>query len=508
MKKFLVFGINFYVFMVILGLSPTGTVPLSCWLNNGHCEIREPAVAGTFYPIGSLELKETVDKFLNNAGNKKLTGVKPIALIVPHAGYVYSGGVAAYAYKELEGQNYDVVFIIGPSHHRFFNSACIYEKGKFRTPLGLVDIDEELTKNLINSNRNFEPDREFEEPAMREHSIEVQLPFLQRVLKKFKIVPIKVNNGDIENCKTVANAIFKAAKGKNILIVGSSDLSHYPKYDDAVRMDKAIAEAIESLDARNLDNSDKIWMNKDIVNLNCTLCGDAAVKVVMIASGLLGANKGKILKLANSGDTAEGFKERVVGYTSIVFWTEDKESDLLTKEEGKKLLGLSRDTLVSYISKGEVSRISFKDARLNEKRGVFVTLRKNGNLRGCIGYIEGREPLAEAVKKMTIASSTEDPRFPQVSKKELKDIKIEISVLSKLKRVKNADDIILGKHGVIVKKGFNSGVFLPQVATETGWSKEEFMNHLCEDKAGLPRSSWKDGETEIYTFTAQIFEEH
>lgn len=503
MKKYLVYGIN----LIICILS----------FNYVFGEIREPAVAGTFYPIDSTELKETVDKFLKEAGNKKLKGIKPVSIIVPHAGYIYSGATSAFAYKELEGYNYDVVFIIGPSHYKFVDGASIYSKGKFKTPLGFVNIDEKSASDLMKLNKKFIFDKD---SHIKEHSIEVQIPFLQRVLKNFipqsgteyrgKIVPITINDGDFGNCESIANSIFKVAKYKNVLIIASSDLSHYPKYDDALKVDKAITDAIESFDVKNLEKIDRLWMNKNIQNLSCTLCGDAAVKVTMLVSSLLGANKGKIMKLTNSGDIAVyGDKGRVVGYTAIVFWQDKDEEDLLTKTEGKKLIELSRQTLTGYILKGEIPKVYFKEVKLNEKRGVFVTLRKKGILRGCIGYIEPRETLVEAVKKMTIASATEDPRFPPVAeRKELNDIKIEISVLSKLKRAESIDDIVLGKHGVIVKRGFNSGVFLPQVALETGWSKEEFLNHLVEDKAGLPKNSWKDKETEIYIFTVQIFEEH
>jgi len=180
---------------------------------------------------------------------------------------------------------------------------------------------------------------------------------------------------------------------------------------------------------------------------------------------------------------------------------------MLTDIQKQKLLNIARETLVSYLSGRELPPIEENDPVLQERRGVFVTLKKNGELRGCIGYIEGIEPLANAVRDMAIQSATSDPRFPPVNYKDLKDIKIEISVLTPLKKIKDTGEIVLGRDGVIVKKGYRQGVFLPQVAEETGWSKEEFLSNLCMYKAGLPPDAWKKGDIEIYIFQAEVFSE-
>ncbi|MCX5713054.1 MAG: AmmeMemoRadiSam system protein A [Candidatus Omnitrophica bacterium] len=168
---------------------------------------------------------------------------------------------------------------------------------------------------------------------------------------------------------------------------------------------------------------------------------------------------------------------------------------------------IARNSIETYLRSGKKLGMNESDPVLSKELGCFVTLHEKGELRGCIGNMTGRQPLYLAVRDMAIESATGDPRFAQVSLSELKDIDIEISVLSPLEKVKSIDDIQMLKHGVLVKCGYNSGVFLPQVAQETGWSKEEFLSQLCSQKAGLKADAWKDKNTELYVFTAEIFSE-
>ena len=179
----------------------------------------------------------------------------------------------------------------------------------------------------------------------------------------------------------------------------------------------------------------------------------------------------------------------------------------LNAQQKEKLLTLARNTIVSQIKTAKALEVEVDDPALEEIRGAFVTIHRAGQLRGCIGNIIGTEPLYIGVRDMAIAASTQDPRFPPLSEAELADIDIEISVLTPLKKITELDEIILGTHGVLVRQGFNSGVYLPQVATETGWSKEEFMNSLCAQKAGISADAWKKGECEIYVFSAEVFGE-
>lgn len=181
--------------------------------------------------------------------------------------------------------------------------------------------------------------------------------------------------------------------------------------------------------------------------------------------------------------------------------------NLLNTEQKKKLLKIARDTIIEYVTNKKVLEVKETDPALNQTLGAFVTLHINKELRGCIGNIIGQKPLYLTIRDMAIASASEDPRFSPLTKGEIPLIHIEISVLSTLKEIKNPDEITLGKHGVLVKSGSKGGVFLPQVASQTCWTKEEFMGNLCKHKAGLPQDAWKKGQCEIHIFSAEVFSE-
>lgn len=180
---------------------------------------------------------------------------------------------------------------------------------------------------------------------------------------------------------------------------------------------------------------------------------------------------------------------------------------MLKSAQKKRLLEIARKTIEEYLSSGRRRDFQEEDVRLKEISGAFVTLHKHKELRGCIGNIIGQKPLFETVRDMAIESAATDPRFSPVTKEELKEIEIEISVLSPLKKIAHIDEFQLGTHGVLVRRGFAQGVFLPQVADETGWNKEEFLSYLCAHKAGLSSDAWKDPATEIFIFSAQVFSE-
>ena len=453
-------------------------------------EVRRPAVAGAFYPGNRLLLQREVDGFLAKARKVELEE-ELIALISPHAGYIYSGLVAAYSYKQLEGKNFDTVILIGPSHYFPLSGASVYNYGSYQTPLGLVEVDSHLANKIIARDKSI---RYIPQAHIREHSLEVQLPFLQRTLKDFKIVPILISDATLRNCQTLADAIFRSREGKKILIIASTDLSHYQPYSKACQLDRITLDAI-------------LTLNPEEVAKKGDMCGQAAVLSTIMLAKKLGADKAIILKYLNSGDTA-GPKDGVVGYgaVAIVKKGEKEMKEVYSREEREELLKIARDSIKSYLTTRKPPRIETLNPKLKEKRGVFVTLRKKEALRGCIGYIEPVFPLYQAVSECAISAATKDFRFPPVTREELPKITIEISVLSPTKRA-GVDEIEMGVHGVIVKRGFNQGVFLPQVAEETGWSKEEFLSQLCSGKAGLPPDAWRNKDTEIYIFTVEKFEE-
>lgn len=475
---------------------------------NGDEKVRKAVYAGSWYPGNAAQLGRAVDGYLDNAKKSPKSG-KVMALIAPHAGYRFSGQVAAYSYKQLEGMKFDAVVLVGSSHHYAFRGASVYESGVYRNPLGDVEIDNEIARQLINENESI---KFFPMAHLQEHSLENQIPFLQKMLPGTKIVPILMQDFSKSNCEMLSNALASVLRGKNVLLVASTDMSHFPAYDEAVKADKFTLAAVRTMDTDLIQKQLNGYLGSGVRELKCMLCGRGPVLVVMDAAKKLGANSVEILKYANSGDVPGGEKDRVVGYMAAMLYdsgnSEEKAMDAPVDDEQQKiLLELARESIETYLKTKKKMKPDIQDERLKVEQGAFVTLRKHGALRGCIGHIIPIEPLQDTIANMAVAAATEDPRFPTVTLKELEDIEIEISVLSIPRRVQNADEIEMGKHGVIVRKGYRQGVFLPQVATETGWDRKTFLEHLCYSKAGLPRDAWKDKDTELHIFTAQLFEE-
>lgn len=473
--------------------------------------IKNPGFAGTFYPDDPKKLSKIVDDFLDNVDPKPLNG-EIFGLICPHAGYDFSGKVAANGYKLIKGKPYKIVVILGTSHRYPFSGASVYPEGVFNTPLGEIKVDSEFTKKILNK----DPEVYFIPEAFKsEHSIEVQLPFLQRVLTEFKIVPIVLGDCSFSCCQRIA-ALLKEAIGerKDVLVIASTDMYHGYDYDEATKVDNLTLGAIKNMDAQGLYyglREEKMQM-----------CGGFGVVTELILARELKHNMVKVLRQTNSAEvTARKIKGIwTVGYTSCaidepraglnpagVKQTSGKEKNMLNTVQRKRLLEIARSTIETYLKTGKKPQVNENDPILIKVMGAFVTLNERGQLRGCIGNLIGTEPLYLTVSNMAVEAATSDPRFNPLELSELKDIEIEISVLSPMERIDTPDKIKLGTHGVLVRRGFRSGVFLPQVATETGWSKEEFMSNLCAHKAGLAADAWKDKSTEIYIFSAEVFSE-
>jgi AmmeMemoRadiSam system protein B/AmmeMemoRadiSam system protein A len=469
----------------------------------GDNMIKEPNVAGGFYSADPKELSDSVDYLKQSTGPVPADRKVEIA-IAPHAGYPYSGPVAAYTFKAIARNHYKTVVIIGPSHYFPFEGISIWPKGGFKTPLGTVPVDEDFAQALLKENPKFQfLPYVFEQ----EHAIEVELPFLQKTFDSVKIVPILMGNPDPQVCRDLAVALDKLIGTRDdVLILISSDMSHYYTYDVANQMDALTLQAIKEIDPKKFFEG--------CISRKMEMCGFVPVTTALLYARLRGIKHVEILKHANSGDTS-GDKSRVVGYSSVIFYSDllgqgQSQSDgagALNPAQKKELLKIARQSIEVYVKTGKAPAISTQDAGLNEIQGAFVTIRKHGALRGCIGNIIGQEPLYETVRDMAVAAASQDPRFSPLTAAELKDIDLEISVLSQPRRVKDASEIQLGRDGVIVSEGGHQGVFLPQVADETGWSKEEFLSQLCSQKAGLPPDAWKDPDTALYVFTADVFAE-
>jgi len=469
---------------------------------------RKPYAAGRFYTDKPGELKNQLEELFSKS-IKNNTGNTPLAIIVPHAGYVYSGEVAASAWNQVDPNcKFERIFIIGSSHTTTFEGVSVYCSGHYETPLGIVKVDLDFTKKLVKENRLIKC---YPEAHLKEHSLEVQLPFLQYHLKnEFKIVPVIMGSSTAETSKKLA-AIFKPYLNENNLFVISSDFSHYPKYNDARVTDQRTAEAIKTNNAAKLIATIEANESKNTPGLATSLCGWSSVLTLLYMTEQLPGIKVDLLQYKNSGDSPNGDKERVVGYYAISFFKQKSINQSnefsLNSDDKKYLIKLARETITEYIRKGTIPEIDpvILSPSLKTPCGAFVTLNKNHSLRGCIGRFEANLPLWKVVRSMAIAAATEDPRFSKVQSGEISQLKIEISVLTPMKRIQSADEFTLGKQGIYIKKGNSSGTFLPQVAAQTGWSKEEFLGHCSQDKAGIGWNGWKTAE--LYTYEALVFGE-
>ncbi len=472
------------------------------------CINREPVVAGSFYPGSKEQLTSTLKQLFNKASSRQ-NKEEIAAIIAPHAGYVFSGEVAAASYMQINpAKEYQNIFILAPSHRVSFNGASIYSKGNYKTPLGEVKVNRNLARKLIDKNQYFV----FKQQAhAREHSLEVQLPFLQHHMKSdFQIIPIVVGTKNKHTCKKMAEALEPYFNSDNLFVI-STDFSHYPDYQDAKKVDKATAEAVVSNSPDQLLQTIQANRNKNIPNLATSMCGWPAVLTMLEVTSGRDDIQIKKVKYQNSGDAAQK-KDRVVGYWAVAFYrnNQEKSNDMsfqLNDQEKKTLLELARETIESYLANGSLPEAEEEKITpaLEEQTGAFVTLTKKGELRGCIGRFNPDMPLYEVVQKMAVAAATKDTRFPSVLKGELKDIDIEISVLTPMKKIDDMEEIEVGTHGIYIKKGMRSGTLLPQVAKEKGWTKEEFLGYCSRNKAGLGWEGWKDAE--VYTYEAIVFKE-
>ena len=506
---------------------------LLCVLNGAEetKTTRTYLATGNWYPPNAADLNSMLDQFFGKAQAKELPG-KIVGLIGPHAGFSYSGQCMANAYKSLQNPslagNIERVILMGVSHRAGFYGAVVSSFDFDSTPLGSIPMDTSVAKELAKEKFFRVNDRAIQ----YEHSIENHLPFLQRALKgkTFKVVPILFGSLDKKDFKTMAAAIKKYVDDKT-LVIASTDLTHYGANFDYTPFKTDLEANLTKLDMgiitpiTRLDFDDYFEYRR---KTGITMCGFAPVGVLMEMFADK-AHKATLIDYYKSGDRNKDYTLSV-SYASIIISEtkggkktmtdtaikQDESPAKLTKQEQKVLLRIARDTLDQYIENGALAEDLEKkyeiSANLEAAAGVFVTLRKKGDLRGCIGSIVGTEPLYLGVQGNAVKSAVRDPRFSPVKKAELDDIDIEISVMTPLQPLDDYKKIRLGTDGVIIKKGYYQAVYLPQVATETGWNLGQFLGSLCQ-KAGLPSNSYlpaqnKDDEKmEFLIFQAQVFGE-
>jgi len=467
-------------------------------------EIRQPVRSGSFYPADAQELRQLIDRLTRQAraSQPDLPDRKSLrALILPHAGYMYSGPTAAHAARVLSENQFTKILVMGPDHFLGFSNGAIPAVQTFRSPLGLIPVSPAVHA-LLKQSELFQTLSPTDD---REHSIEAVLPFLQVFLKSFELIPVVVGRADVNRVSTALMSVVD----HQTLVVVSSDLSHYLPYAEAQARDRKTIDALLAGDLQALFRRDN------------AACGVDAIAILLNMSARFGWRP-VLLNYLNSGDTA-GDRSRVVGYAAIAFLGDPPMPELkdssqrLDAEKGKALVKLARSTLMEKFGRhlqpaeADQLRAALQDPSFQAPCGTFVTLKLRGQLRGCIGNLTTADPLADGVRHNAINAAFHDPRFSPLTEQELPQVEIEVSILTEPQPLEYTDgEELLRKlrpnvDGVIIRQGYASATFLPQVWEQLP-KTEDFLNHLCQ-KAGLPRNAWKQSKLDVSTYQVQYFEE-
>ncbi len=466
--------------------------------------IRRPAAAGLFYPADPVLLRSMILEMLEGASRQVSGSIK--SLIVPHAGYSYSGKTAACAYREIRQSSFKRVIVVAPSHRETFRGVSIFSGDIYQSPLGEIEVDRDYCELLeekcavarvSDKGHSVAPGSRF-----GEHALEVQLPFLQCALGEFKLVPLIMGQQDLGTAARLGLALAAIGDDEETLIVASSDLSHFHSYEKARSMDLRFLDALQQFDYFSLSH----FLDAGEIEA----CGGGPVLAALIASENMGAEICELLEYKNSGDVDSATRGRVVGYASAMLVKNPEIStksvtSLLTGDEKAFLLDLARISVESAVSGGE-NRIlkELIPEKFLERGAVFVTLTEDGSLRGCIGSIIPHDMLYRAVASAAVSAALHDPRFRPVTTRDLPNLSYDISVLSRFKLVADIEEIIIGKHGLLIQSGYNKGLLLPQVAAEHSWDRSTFLQQTCI-KASLPRDAWMDPSTDLFVFSASVF---
>jgi AmmeMemoRadiSam system protein B/AmmeMemoRadiSam system protein A len=452
--------------------------------------IRKSVLAAKgWYDEDPDKLSRHIDYFLQNVKMDSVPTGEILAIIAPHAGHVFSGQVAAFAYRLVQDKDFDSVVILSPSHRYGFEGCSIYLKGGYETPLGIIKVDEPLADEISKATGFAYIANAHQE----EHAVEIHLPFIQKVLPQAKIVPIVMGYPRKSTITSLTKGLKKALSGKKALIIASTDLSHFLPKKDAHTTDQKTIAQIKGFEIDTLIK--KCERGENI------MCGGGPV----ITSLLYVKNKAtvEILKYADSSQVNRD-EESVVGYLAAALIANSSQEEFyLTKEEKKELLQLARSTIELFVLENRIPEYNTENTKLIEKKGAFVTLKKNGRLRGCIGFIEPRFPLYQSIMQTAIYATCRDTRFPPVRKDELEELEVEISVLSPLQKISDPKLVKVGKHGLVIAKNGKKGLLLPQVPVENHWNQQTFLEQTCI-KAGLQKDAWKTG-ADIFVFEAVIF---
>jgi AmmeMemoRadiSam system protein B/AmmeMemoRadiSam system protein A len=497
-------------------------------------DVHRPEGAGRWYPADPEKLQAALDAYIGQAEIESIPGPL-LAVIVPHAGYIYSGAVAGHAFRALQeaGCADHTIAVIGDTHSGSGSAdIAVWAAGAFETPLGTLPVDREVAQALVAAGDRIEFDRE----AFRlEHPVENQLPFIQAGCPGARIVPIVIRQPSLENAQLLAEALVEVLgermEGGNALIVASTDLSHYHPYEEARQMDEVALQAIVSLDPQAVADSPRRCAELGLGGSDpLTMCSQGAVMTALFAAQRMGADRATVLHYANSGDVPIGQRDQVVGYGAVALWQSpihnpgsatptayslpDPEGAGVPDEplplSGKaqqELLALARRTAEQFLTNETMPTFQTTDPALLQPMGAYVTYEQDGALRGCLGRLEGDRPAYLNVQYAALAAALADPRFPAVTAEELDELTLEITLLYPMQQVESPDEIQIGRDGVLMRVGEKDGaLFLPQVPLDQGWDLKDTLVQLCR-KAGLPDDGWKSPDARFYTFAGQWFGE-
>ena len=433
--------------------------------------IRNPVVAGQFYPESPSQLRAMIEKLVDEKAVKE----EALGLVSPHAGYIYSGPVAGAVISRIKFK--DTFIIMGPNHTGGGKPLSIMTEGTWKTPLGEVELDSELGKQILAISSHLEEDHA---AHLHEHSIEVQLPFLQYFKKDIKIVPIMLAYSAGATFKEIGREIAQAIKelNKEVVIIASSDMTHYEPRESAQRKDDKAIEAILEL------NEDELLKRVD--ELNISMCGYAPTVVLISAAKELGAGYAELVRYQTSGDITGDYTS-VVGYAGIII------------KGMSPLVKLARKTVETLVEKGKTIQPEELTPEMKQRAGVFVSIHKLGELRGCIGTFEPTQKnVAEEIITNAVSSATRDPRFPAVAPNELKELSYSVDVLTKPEPVEGKDQLDPRKYGVIVEAGFRRGLLLPDLE---GVDTVDYQIDICRQKAGIA----PDEPVKLYRFEVKRY---
>ncbi len=489
--------------------------------------------AGRWYPADPAKLQAAVEAYVGQAEVEPLPG-QLLAVIVPHAGYLYSGAVAGYAFRALQeaGCADYTLAVIGDTHTGNGSAEiAVWAAGAFETPLGSIPVDEQVAQAVVAA----DPRIQFDRAAFQsEHPVENQLPFIQAVCPGARIVPAVIREPSLEDAHVLADALVAAFRQSErpTLIVASTDLSHYHPYDEARRIDEVALQAIASLDPQAVVDSPHRCTELGIAHEPSTLCSQGAVLTAMIAARQMGANQATVLHYANSGDVPIGERAQVVGYGAVALWQSESgenapanfltstpaeltEPISLSPEAQEELLALARRSAAQFLTIETFPSFQTDDPALLQPLGAYVTYEKmkdengekDGALRGCLGRLVPDRPAYLNVQYAAAAAALADSRFPPITPEELEKLTIEITLLGPIHQIESTDEIQIGRHGVLMRVGEKDGaLFLPQVAVDQGWDVEATLINLCR-KAGLPDDAWQRPDARFYVFGGQWFGE-